>query len=130
MVEAGQGDHLDAGFEGDVGERAVGDDERGPGHEEQPLGGRLGVPGLAQRLAVGDDGDAVDPAQRARGAAVDAERARVLVVVGDVAAEIRARRASARYTGSSDAGLLVASAMCAPVSATSTIRVTRVARGR
>ena len=86
MLESGRRDHFDAGVERGVRVRTVGDDERGTRNEEQPLGRRVGTARRAQGFTIGDDRDAVDPAKRARGASVDAQRTRIVVVVGDVTA--------------------------------------------
>ena len=100
VVEAGEGDDLDAGVERDLGEGAVGDDERGPGHRGTATPRRLGVRG--SRTATAPSVTTATPStQRSQrgGAAVDPERADV-VVVGDVAARDPGERARARGAAS------------------------------
>ena len=128
MVEPGGRDHLDPGVERDVGERPVGDHQRGPGNEEQPLLRSLGTARRTQRLPSVTT--ATPSTQRMpRAARPSARSGGESSPSATSPPEIRASRAKARNKVMSDAGRLVANEMCAPVPATSMIRTTALPGG-
>ena len=80
-IETGKGDDVDAGLPCRLGERAVGNDQRRPRQDEDPFASRFAATCAADRFAVGDGGNAVAPAEPARGSAVGAKRPDVVLVI-------------------------------------------------